>query len=173
MFVREMCYKNINSLKSMLKFIFNHNTQCKNIKLMAPITDSIRFILSNLKDSEISLKPFMMGRVINVEDFLNDIYIKHKDLDSVYIKIDDNQIKENDNVFEVKILNNKIVAKKSNSEADFKLSINNLSQMAFEYTDINQILFVENIEVTDKNKKAIDLLNSIFNKKENYINEYV
>ncbi|WP_270671041.1 sterol carrier protein domain-containing protein, partial [Paraclostridium bifermentans] len=161
MFVREMCYKNINSLKSMLKFIFNHNTQCKNIKLMAPITDSIRFILSNLKDNEISLKPFMMGRVINVEDFLNDIYIKHKDLDSVYIKIDDNQIKENDNVFEVKILNNKIVAKKSNSEADFKLSINNLSQMAFEYTDINQILFVENIEVTDKNKKAIDLLNSI------------
>ncbi|MCU9809338.1 sterol carrier protein domain-containing protein [Paraclostridium sp. AKS46] len=87
--------------------------------------------------------------------------------------MDDNQIKENDNVFEVKILNNKIVAKKSNSEADFKLSINNLSQMAFEYTDINQILFVENIEVTDKNKKAIDLLNSIFNKKENYINEYV
>ncbi|MDO7204122.1 hypothetical protein Q5M85_08180 [Paraclostridium bifermentans] len=45
------------------------------------------------------------------------------------------------------------------------MSINNLSQMAFEYTDINQILFIENIEVTDKNKKAIDLLNSIFNKK--------
>ncbi|MEN2259400.1 GNAT family N-acetyltransferase [Paraclostridium benzoelyticum] len=173
MFIREICYKNINSLKSMLKFIFNHNTQCKNIKVMSPITDSIRFILPNLKDNELSLKPFMMGRVINVEDFLNDIYTEHEDLDSVYIKIDDNQIKENDNVFEVKILNNKIVAKKSNREADFKLSINHLSQIAFEYTDINQILFVENIELTDKNKKAIDLLNSIFNKKENYINEYV
>ena len=82
-------------------------------------------------------------------------------------------IKENDNVFEVKILNNKVVAKKSNDEAEFKLSINYLSQMAFEYADINQILFLENIEVTDKNKKAIDLLRSIFNKKENYINEYV
>ncbi|MEG2985630.1 MAG: GNAT family N-acetyltransferase, partial [Peptostreptococcaceae bacterium] len=37
MFVREMCYKNIKSLKSMLKFIFNHNTQCRKVTIMAPV----------------------------------------------------------------------------------------------------------------------------------------
>lgn len=173
MLVREMCYKNINSLKSMLKFIFNHNTQCKNIKVMSPINDSIRYVLPNLKDNDINIKPFMMGRIINVEDFLNDIYVEDAELDSVYIKVEDNQIKENNHIFEIKVLNNKIVTKKSNKEADIILSINSLSQMAFSYTDINQILFLENINMTDRNSKAIALLSCIFNKKENYINEYV
>lgn len=173
MFVREVCYKNINSLKSMLKFIFNHNTQCKHAKVMAPITDSIRFILPNLKDNDINIKPFMMGRVINVEEFLNNIYVGSTELDGVYIKIEDDQIKENNHVFELKVSNKKIVAKKSNKEADISLSINYLSQMAFSYIDINQILFLENINKTDENRKVINLLDSIFNKKENYINEYV
>lgn len=173
MLVREMCYKNINSLKSMLKFIFNHNTQCKNIKVMAPINDSIRYVLPNLKDNDINIKPFMMGRIINVEDFLNDIYVEDTELDSVYINVEDNQIKDNNHIFEIKVLNNKIVAKESNKEADITLSINSLSQMAFSYTDINQVLFLENINMTDENSKAIALLSCIFNKKENYINEYV
>lgn len=173
MFVREVCYKNINSLKSMLKFIFNHNTQCKHVKVMCPVTDSIRFILPNLKDNEINIKPFMMGRVINVEEFLNNIYVESTELDGVYIKIEDDRIKENNHVFELKVSNKKIVAKKSNKEADISLSINYLSQMAFSYIDINQILFLENINETDENRKVINLLDSIFNKKENYINEYV
>ena len=39
LFVREILYKNIKSLESMLKFIYNHNTQCKNITIMTPIID--------------------------------------------------------------------------------------------------------------------------------------
>ena len=44
MFVRELFYKNIDSLKSMLKFIYNHNTQCKSVTISTPINDKIRFI---------------------------------------------------------------------------------------------------------------------------------
>ncbi|MFR3072038.1 MAG: GNAT family N-acetyltransferase, partial [Paeniclostridium sp.] len=76
MFIREICYKNISSLKSMLKFIYNHNTQCKKVTIMSPVIDSIRYILPNLKTSEINIKPFMMGRVINLEKFLNTLSIE-------------------------------------------------------------------------------------------------
>ncbi len=89
MFIREICYKNISSLKSMLKFVYNHNTQCKKVTIMSPVIDSIRYILPNLKTSEINIKPFMMGRVINLEKFLNTLSIECNDLDGVYIEIID------------------------------------------------------------------------------------
>ena len=173
MFVREVCYKNINSLKSMLKFVYNHNTQCKKVTIMSPVIDSIRYILPNLKTSEINIKPFMMGRVINLEKFLNTLSIECNDLDSVYIDIIDNQIKENNNVFEISVKDNKVKAIKSNTKADIALSINYISQLAFSYIDIEKVLFLENITKTKENTKAINLLKFIFNKKENYINEYV
>ena len=172
-FVREMCYKNINSLKSMLKFIFNHNTQCKKYKLMTPINDNIKLILPNLKNNDINLKPFMMGRIINVEKFLNGIYVNHEDTEKVYIKIEDNQIKENNFTFELQILNNKVVCSKCNKKPNIKLTINNLTQLAFGYIDINEILFLENIKTIENNKNIVYLLNAIFEKKQNYINEYV
>ena len=173
MFVREMCYKNIRSLNSMLKFIYNHNTQCKKVTIMSPVIDSIRYILPNLKTSEINIKPFMMGRVINLEKFLNTLSIECNDLDGVYIEIIDNQIKENNNVFEIRVKDNKVKAIKSNKKADIGLSINYISQLAFSYIDIEKVLFLENITKTKENTKAINLLKSIFSKKENYINEYV
>ncbi|GAA0862438.1 GNAT family N-acetyltransferase [Paraclostridium tenue] len=173
MFIREMCYKNIRSLKSMLKFVYNHNTQCKKVTIMSPVIDSIRYILPNLKTSEINIKPFMMGRVINLEKFFNTLSIECNDLDSVYIEIIDNQIKENNNVFEISVKDNKVKAIKSNTKADIALSINYISQLAFSYIDIEKVLFLENITKTKENTKAINLLKSIFSKKENYINEYV
>ncbi|MDU1539152.1 MAG: GNAT family N-acetyltransferase [Paeniclostridium sordellii] len=173
MFIREICYKNISSLKSMLKFIYNHNTQCKKVTIMSPVIDSIRYILPNLKTSEINIKPFMMGRVINLEKFLNTLSIECNDLDGVYIEIIDNQIKENNNVFEIRVKDNEVKAIKSNKKADIGLSINYISQLAFSYIDIEKVLFLENITKTKENTKAINLLKSIFSKKENYINEYV
>ena len=34
MFVRELYYKNLDSSKSNVKFIYNHNTQCKKVTIM-------------------------------------------------------------------------------------------------------------------------------------------
>ena len=40
-FVRELIYNNISSLKSILAYIYNHNTQCKNTVINAPVDDKI------------------------------------------------------------------------------------------------------------------------------------
>ncbi|MGL5641240.1 MAG: GNAT family N-acetyltransferase, partial [Paraclostridium sp.] len=173
MFVREMCYKNISSLNSMLKFIFNHNTQCKKVTIMAPMTDSIRYILPNPKTDEVNIKPFMMGRVINLEGYLNSLEVGGNDLESVYIGVVDNQIEANNQVFEISVKNNKVEARKSDKKADISLSINYISQLAFSYTDINQVIFLNDIIKTKENTNAINLLNTIFNKLDNYVNEYV
>lgn len=173
MFVREICYKNINTLNSMLKFIFNHNTQCKKVTIMSSITDSIRYILPNLKTSEVNIKPFMMGRIINIQGFIDSLEIKCNNLDEAYIGVVDNQIEQNNKVFKLKVEDNKVSAQETSEIADITLSINNISQLAFSYITLDQVLFLNNIEKNKKNKKAIDLLSGIFNKSNNYINEYV
>ncbi|MEG2246694.1 MAG: GNAT family N-acetyltransferase [Peptostreptococcaceae bacterium] len=173
MFVREMCYKNIKSLKSMLKFIFNHNTQCRKVTIMAPVTDSIRYILPNPKTNELNIKPFMMGRVINLEGYLNTLEVGGNDLEPSYIGVIDNQIEENNKVFEISVKNNKVEVRKSDNKSDIDLNINYISQLAFSYMDIDQVLFLNDIVKTKENTSAINLLKTIFNKLDNYVNEYV
>lgn len=170
MFVREMLYKNIKSLKAMLKFIYNHNTQCKNVTIMAPVIDNIRYVIPNLKTNDINIKPFMMGRVINLEGFLGTIDTKESYSDKFVLEVIDNQIEVNNGCFEIYISQNKVNIKRVSKEPDITLDINYISQLAFSYLDINQIIYLGNIDVENE---VINILGKIFNKKENYINEYV
>ena len=173
MFVRELFYKDLDSLKSILKFIYNHNTQCKKVTISAPVNDKIRFVLENPKTTDIKVKPFMMGRVINVEKFIENIKIKTSIDGSANIFIEDKFIKENNGVFNITIKDSKISVKKVKGEYNIHLSINTFSQLAFSYIDMKDVVILNNVNINEKNKLAIKLLEVIFSKKENYINEYV
>ncbi|MGL5712916.1 MAG: GNAT family N-acetyltransferase [Paraclostridium sp.] len=170
MFVREIAYKNIDSVKSMLKFIYNHNTQCKKITIMSPVNDSIRYILPNLKTNEVNIKPFMMGRIINLENYLKSLDVNSDNSERIVIKVVDNQIQANNGCFEINIKDKKVKVNKVEKEADITLSINYMSQLVFSYLTLDEVLFLKNVKV---NSQTYDVLNKIFNKKDNYINEYV
>ncbi|HDN2884025.1 TPA: GNAT family N-acetyltransferase, partial [Clostridioides difficile] len=174
MFVRELFYKNIDALKSMLKFIYNHNTQCKIVTISTPTIDKIRFILDNPKDSDIKIKPFMMGRVINVKKFIEDIDIE-KDINSSFnLLIEDKFIDENNGLFKISIQNKKVSveqldkkgAEKPQEDFDIKLDINTLTQLSFSYIDVNEAIFLNDIK--DVSEETLETLNCIFSKKNNY-----
>ncbi|HBY3444456.1 TPA: GNAT family N-acetyltransferase, partial [Clostridioides difficile] len=175
LFVRELFYKNIDALKSMLKFIYNHNTQCKIVTISTPTIDKIRFILDNPKDSDIKIKPFMMGRVINVKKFIEDIDIE-KDINSSFnLLIEDKFIDENNGLFKIYIQNKKVSveqldkkgAEKPQEDFDIKLDINTLTQLSFSYIDVNEAIFLNDIK--DVSEETLETLNCIFSKKNNYI----
>lgn len=177
MFVRELFYKNIDALKSMLKFIYNHNTQCKIVTISTPTIDKIRFILDNPKDSDIKIKPFMMGRVINVKKFIEDIDIENDINSSFNLLIEDKFIDENNGLFKISIQNKKVSveqldkkgAEKPQEDFDIKLDINTLTQLSFSYIDVNEAIFLNDIK--DVSEETLETLNCIFSKKNNYINE--
>ncbi|EGT5164272.1 GNAT family N-acetyltransferase, partial [Clostridioides difficile] len=164
MFVRELFYKNIDALKSMLKFIYNHNTQCKIVTISTPTIDKIRFILDNPKDSDIKIKPFMMGRVINVKKFIEDIDIE-KDINSSFnLLIEDKFIDENNGLFKISIQNKKVSveqldkkgAEKPQEDFDIKLDINTLTQLSFSYIDVNEAIFLNDIK--DVSEETLETL---------------
>lgn len=179
MFVRELFYKNIDALKSMLRFIYNHNTQCKIATIFTPVIDKIRFILDNPKDSEIKIKPFMMGRVINVKKFIEDMDIDKDINSSVNLLIEDKFIDENNGLFKISIHNRNVSVERLDEKGtekiqesfDIKLDINTLTQLAFSYIDVKEALFLNDIKGVSE--ETIKVLNCIFSKKNNYINEYI
>ncbi|MPM14386.1 hypothetical protein SDC9_60748 [bioreactor metagenome] len=170
MFVREIYYKNMDSLKSMLKFIYNHNTQCKKVKISAPINDKIKFVLDNPRTCDIKIKPFMMGRIINLKAYLESLTIKSDIEGSLNILVKDNYIENNNGVFKIQIKNNRLFVEKVNEKHTVSFNINTLTQLAFSYIDMDEAILLNDLKIS---KRDISLLNYIFKKRNNYINEYV
>ncbi len=169
-FVRDLYYKNINALKGMLRLLYNHNTQCKKVVVTSPLNDKIRFVLSNPKTCNIKIKPFMMGRVINFKKYLESLDINTDEKIDLVISLKDNQIKENNKIFKITNHNNRLEVECGNLDYDVEFDINTISQLAFSYINANEAYLLNNIE---ENNQVIEKLNLIFEKKENYINEYI
>ena len=169
-FVRELYYNNLNALKGKLRFLYNHNTQCKKVTISSPIDDKIRFILSNPKTANIKLKPFMMGRVINLNKYLESLNIKSNENLSINISVKDDFIKENNKIFKIHLNNNKLNVESGDYIPDVEFNINTITQLAFSYINGKEAYLLNDLK---ENKKVIEFLDLIFVKKENYINEYI
>ena len=169
-FVRELYYNNLNALKGILRFLYNHNTQCKKVTISSPIDDKIRYILSNPKTANIKLKPFMMGRVINFKKYLESLNIKSNENLSINISVKDDFIKENNKIFKIHLNNNKLNVESGDYIADVEFNINTITQLAFSYINGKEAYLLNDLK---ENKKVIEFLDLIFVKKENYINEYI
>lgn len=177
-FVRELIYNNISSLKSMLAYIYNHNTQCKKTVINAPVDDKIKLIIANLKTCEIKLIPFMAGRVINFEKYiesLNSCNIDTQKINNKYIKIKviDKYINQNNSVFKISVCDNKIKIQRVEEDYDIELDINSITQLAFSYLNTDEIFMLNEIDESSLINTQKELLNALFEKRINYIDELV
>ncbi|WP_300281884.1 GNAT family N-acetyltransferase [Peptacetobacter sp.] len=171
-FVREIYFTNTESLKSMLAFLYNHNTQCEKVIIMEDIRNILNSILSNPKTSESVLKPFMMGRIINMYNCLKNIDIYNKDFSGIIISIKDEYIINNTGNYHLEFKSGKYELNKSEydpKKSDIDLNINQMSQLIFGYKDIEDILEIENKEIKET---ELYTLKNLFIKKKNHINEY-
>ena len=177
-FVRELIYNNISSLKSMLGYIYNHNTQCKKTVINAPVDDKIKLIIANLKTCEIKLIPFMAGRVINFEKYIESLNSCNIDTqkinnESIKIKVIDKYINQNNSVFKISVCDNKIKIQRVEEDCDIELDINSITQLAFSYLNTDEIFMLNEIDEYSLINTQKELLNALFEKRINYIDELV
>lgn len=182
-FVREVYFSNTNALKSILAFIYNHNTQCDKVVIMEDVRNTIGNTLKNPKTSESLLKPFMMGRVVNIgecfrnrADYLENNYNYSDKLgcfeESVTIAIKDDYINQNTGNYRLSFEGNLYSCDKfeyDEEKSDIVLNINQISQLIFGYKDIDDVLDLYDKEI---NEEKLDILRKVFVKKRNHINEY-
>ncbi|MCT4584321.1 MAG: GNAT family N-acetyltransferase [Peptostreptococcaceae bacterium] len=169
-FIRELYYKNINSLKAFLNFIYNHNMQAKEVIINTATKNSIRYILKDLKNISMKIKPFMMGRVVNVLELLKEVNIFETldENENIKIKVIDKNIKNNDSIYHI---NKNTIFKVDDLNYDVLIDIKYFSQLIFSYRSVEELLFEEKLELI--NKEKIQILKKLFIEKNNHINEYI
>ena len=167
-FVRELLYEDISTLEGFLGFLGQHQTQFKEVKIRTATNDYISSFYAKLQAMKLEELPFMMGRVINVLEFLKDTSWIDDEF-SISIKIEDSIIEENNRIFKIENKNNSLSIA-DGIESDIRLSINEFSQLAFGFLSLDEILFLKGA----KCKKAIvEILSTVYRKSNTYINEYI
>lgn len=187
--VREVYYKNIIAYKSILKFIFNHNTQCKKVEMISAVNNPLRQILDNPKDSEFIIKPFMMARIIDFEKFINacDFNIKKNFINDninienmikkINIMIEDNYIEKNNGIFTLTYKDGTLKSQRNDeiSEYDIKMTISEATSIFTNYMKVEDLFVLREDYNVLKNREDYNKIINFFEFELNinHINEYV
>jgi len=170
--VREVYYIDKRAYESVLKFIFNHNTQTKKVVLFLSETDPIIDMLENPKDIVCELRGFMMTRIIDFVSLIDRLGIRSRSNKKINLRVEDDQLENNRGVFEIYTQNSSVVVRKldDGSNYDLSLSIGELTSLMFSYKSIGEVAFLsgEDVEALGSLKEILSL-----STKNNHINEYV
>lgn len=162
----ELGYTNPDAFKGLLTFVYAHSAQANNFVWRAPAADDSYIFLME-PEAGVALKPFVMVRIIDVQGILELLSKQAPDIQDLNIQIIDSFVEKNNGVFSIhkgKVLQN------NNNVWDLKCSINTLSQMAMGFISPIQGYNMGILEV--KNHEAMEKTNRLFNKQNNYINDY-
>ena len=85
----------------------------------------------------------------------------------------DKYIKKNNSVFKISVCDNKIKIQRVEEDYDIELDINSITQLAFSYLNTDEILMLNEIDESGLINTQKELLNALFEKKINYIDELV
>lgn len=171
LFVRELFYQNQEALEAMLRFIYEHNTQVNRLILHTPAQDPIHFVLPNLRDTEVKIKPFIMGRVIDLKQFLESLKIPEKWKGRAIFQINDPWIEENGKSYEWVFQNGKIRIAVTEKKPEVIMGIDTLSQIVFGRLTVEEACLLNRLEGDES--AAIEWLSELFTQTVNYIDEYV
>lgn len=173
MMIREIVYNNIDALKSMLGYAYSHKTQVSKVIVQTYKDDYIYRLLPNIRNIKLSLKPFLMGRVINLKGYLESIH-SQKPFVSFVLEVRDEMLPVNSGRFKVSQAPDGSVCIEdadSGEAADAIMDIRALSQLAFGYISPQELCFMNKIKCSDV--RTLDSLSCIFSVGVNYFNEYV
>lgn len=164
-FIREIFYDSIECVKNMLGFIKTFKEYYSMLKVVTPQGSNFNFIFPNQLKIEKKEEPYILGRIVNVENMISLLKIRK----NLRIKIKDSTIAENNGIFLIDVTGQ--IKKMENDLENYNLSvcIEDLTSLLTGYLDIEELLVLEKISI-----KNIDIeeLKIVFNKKRNYIQEY-
>lgn len=174
--ISELMTADATCQNTFLNFVYQHRTQTKLCKWRAT-PDNLAYLNLDIKQADDfnfpQLAPFMMARIINVQEALVNLncIIEPNIAIKLAIKIEDSFVKENNAVFSLKTLpNNKIFVEKSElAEFQIQMSISTFTQLYLGAYPVDSLIRQDLIKAT--NPKYAAILQLLFPPKTNYINE--
>lgn len=180
-FVREMAWCHESAKNGMLHYLMQTVTDGMKLWLELPEEDDLKYHLAASK-TDIVLYPFLMARIVDVKQCLETIHypVQHAKL---LLNISDDFAEWNTGRYVIEIQNGRgsvlnldeITYEQLQSSGILaaSLSIDALSQMVMGTKNAESLFYSENIICPKTHQQAmICLLNQLWPKQQNYINEY-
>lgn len=165
--VREIFSEDRRGLENLLAFLKTFKEYYPQMEIKFPQGDLIEYCFKNQKKLEKRENLFIMGRVLNPMEILKMLNIYGIDLK---LLITDNIILENNGVYE--FTSDGGINFKSESDWDIKIDIGDFSSLIFGMLSLEELVFLEKLEI--KERKTLNYLKEkgIFTIKRNYIQDY-
>lgn len=163
--VRELFGFNKKVIESMFAFIKTHKEYYPELIIKAPVNSNMNFYIHDQTSMEKIEFPFIMGRIVNVENMLKRLHIEDIELK---ISVTDKVIEENNGVYEISVYG--AVSKKDRIESDIEIDITDLNHLIFGYFSIDEMIELERVKIN--NREKIEEIKKIFPKQKVYIQEY-
>lgn len=165
--IREIFSEDRRGLENLLAFLKTFKEYYPQIEIKFPQGDLIEYCFKNQKKLEKRENLFIMGRVLNPMEILKMLNIYGIDLK---LLITDNIILENNGVYE--FTSEGEINFKSESDWDIKIDIGDFSSLIFGMLSLEELVFLEKLEI--KERKILNYLKEkgIFTIKRNYIQDY-
>ncbi|MFP4457401.1 MAG: enhanced intracellular survival protein Eis [Clostridia bacterium] len=135
--IREFVYKDRFAIKALFSYLYYHQGQVYKASITAPKDEMFEELLNWDIDCDAFIKPFMLGRILNINKFI-DIF---KGSNISY------------NITDKIINSNSVIINQSNSE-NINLDISNISQLIFDYIDVET--FRKYNQINCKNFNLLD-----------------
>lgn len=163
--IREFFGLDKKVIETIYSFIKTYKEYYSELIIKAPVYSNMNFYINNQVSMKKNESPFIMGRIINVENMLKRLHIKGVE---VKISVIDKIIKENNGIYEIAVNGN--ISKKNQIENDLEIDISDLNQLIFGYFSLEEMLELEKIKINTLEK--IEEIKKIFPKQKVYIQEY-
>jgi predicted acetyltransferase len=161
-----MAYVSTEAYKGLLWFAYSHTAQAEKLSWKAP-EDDMSYIFLSEPRQDITLKPFVMARVIDVEKVLKLLMKSCTQMPDITMHIEDTMAQWNNETFAIQ---NGRVQRCNDSIPDLVCSINTFTQLAMGFISPSQAYHLGLLQ--QNNKDSIEKAHKIFKISNNFINDY-
>lgn len=165
--VREIFARDRRALENLLAFVKTFKEYYPELEIKNVDEKILECCFTNQKSFEKKDYPFIMGRILNPMEIFKMLNIYDIDMK---IQVTDSIIVENNGVY--KFTQEGDLTYEESGDWDIKIDIGDLSSLVFGQLSIDELIFLEKLEV--KSEKALKKIieKNIFGEKRNYIQDY-
>ena len=167
----EMGYLNHEALQGLMRFVSSHSGAFDSFEYATGFTGTSKNYLLENPFAKTKLSPYMMGRIVDIEKFLENYPCQKKEMKFALCVTEDSYAKWNEGVFEVYIEDKEINVKKVERTTLPTISgtIQSMTQLLLGYQTLEELAFHEKIQIS---KEKIAELSQFFPSQQPVLNDY-